>query len=142
MKSAASKPEERVRQALVRWLIEGLRVPPRLIAVEYSLSALDPSCRHRADVVVWEPAGKKGGLRPWLLAECKAPGIALGDRVADQVRKYAERILAVHVLVTNGLGTRYFRLGAGKYGEIKNLPHFSAEPGIRDGSRRERTRSA
>jgi hypothetical protein len=121
-KPVASGPEEKVRQALVRWLIDGLKVPPRLISVEYSLSALDPSCRKRADIVVWEPAGKSGGLKPWLLAECKAPGIALDDRVADQVRRYAERIKAAFVLVTNGGETRYFRMAEGKYAEIGALP--------------------
>ncbi len=120
----ASQPEERVRQALVRWLIEKLEVPPRLIAVEYSLSALDPTCRHRADVVVWEPAGKSGGLKPWLLAECKAPGIKLDERVADQVRRYAERIKAANVLVTNGEVTRYFKMDGREYREISALSPF------------------
>ena len=123
-KPVASGPEERVRQALIRWLIEKLHAPPRLIAVEYSLSALDPACRKRADLVVWEPAGRAGGLRPWLLAECKAPGIALDERVADQVRRYAQRIRAAYVLLTNGETTRYFRMGEGKYGEIPALPAF------------------
>lgn len=123
-KTLAARPEENVRQALVHWLMEKAKVPPRLISVEYSLSALDPLCRKRADVVVWEPGGKEGGLRPWLLVECKAPGIKLGEMVADQIRRYAEKIHATHVLVTNGSVTRYFKLGQGKYEEIENLPKF------------------
>jgi hypothetical protein len=125
-KSVLAQPEEKVRQSLVRWLIETVKVPARLIAVEYSLSALDKGCRKRADVVAWRPGGVqgKGGLVPWLLAECKAPGIPLGDSVADQVRGYAEKIRARYVLITNGTRTRYFQTGEGRYDEIAKLPEF------------------
>jgi hypothetical protein len=75
--------------------------------------------------VVWKPAGNTGGLRPWLLAECKAPGIKLDDRVADQVRRYAQNIRAEHVLLTNGTETRCFRLESGKYQNMESLPVFS-----------------
>ena len=124
-KTVAAKPEEQVRQALTRWLMEQAKVPPRLLSVEYSLSALDPSCRKRADVVVWTPGGRLGGLVPWLLAECKAPGIPLNDSVADQVRRYAEKIHASFVLITNGESTRYFKLGPARYDEIERLPSFT-----------------
>ena len=123
-KQVAAKPEEKVRQALVRWLLDEAKIPPRLISVEYSLSALDPLCRKRADIVVWQPGGKEGGLRPWLLVECKAPGIPLNDLVSDQVRRYAAKIRAAFVLVTNGAVTRYFRLGRGRYEEIERLPGY------------------
>jgi hypothetical protein len=123
-KAVSTKPEEQVRQALTQWLLEKAHVPSRLISVEYSLSALDPSCRKRADIVVWKPGGKEGGLLPWLLVECKAPGILLDDSVADQVRRYAEKIRASFVLITNGETTRYFKLGEKKYKEIERLPVF------------------
>jgi hypothetical protein len=118
-------PEERVRQALLRWLVEQIGAPPRLIAVEYPLSALDAGSRKRADVVVWK-TDAAGGLKPWLLAECKAPGVRLTEAVADQVRRYAEKIRAGHVLVTNGKESRCFRLEGGRYAEIEGLPGFPA----------------
>ena len=123
-KKVAAKPEEQVRQALVRWLMADIKIPPRLISVEYSLSALDRSCRKRADIVAWKPGGKDGGLVPWLLVECKAPGIPLADNVADQVRRYAEKIRAAFVLITNGGTTRYFKLKEDRYEEIERLPKF------------------
>ncbi len=130
----AAKPEEQVRQALVRWLLDEAKIPPRLISVEYSLSALDPTSRKRADIVVWKPGGtlrqaqgeQHGGLVPWLLGECKAPGILLDDKVADQVRRYAETIHAAFVLVSNGRTTRFFKLAKGKYGEVAGLPLFTS----------------
>jgi hypothetical protein len=124
-KAVRALPEERVRLQLVEWLTGTLGVPSRLIAVEYALSQLDPRSRKRADVVVWRPSsGTSGGLSPWLLAECKAPGVALTQAAVDQVRRYAEMIRAEHVVLTNGTGTRCYRLSDGRYIEIENLPRF------------------
>jgi len=121
-------PEERVRQSLLRWLIGEVGVPARLIAVEYPLAALDSRDRKRADVVVWRAAGAgKGGLSPWLMAECKAPGVRLTEAVADQVRGYAAKVRASHVLVTNGSDTRTFVLAEGRYEESSGLPGFQAD---------------
>ena len=129
-RKAADFPEERVRRGLVEWLTVTAGVPARLLAVEYSLSALDPTRRDRADVVVWRPmekGGLKGGLVPWLLAECKAPGVTLGEATADQVRRYAGEIRAEHVLLTNGKETRCFRLDGSRYVEREGLPRFPSE---------------
>jgi hypothetical protein len=140
-KSVRALPEEHVRLHLVEWLVREAGVPPRLIAVEYSLSNLDPRSRKRADVVVWRPVeasvsgavAEKGGLRPWLLAECKAPGVALTEVVADQVRRYAAKIRADHVLITNGIETRCFQLANKVYEGSSNLPRF---PGSSKGGQR------
>jgi hypothetical protein len=125
-KNLKALPEERVRQSLLRWLVEEIGAPRRLIALEYPLSTLNPASRKRADAVVWRAAGAEGGLRPWLLAECKAPGVRLTDAVADQVRGYAEKVRAEYVLVTNGKDTRCFRLRADAYAVIDGLPQFPA----------------
>lgn len=122
-------PEEQVRRQLVDWLVEQAGVPARLIAVEYSLSNLDPRSRKRADVVVWRPAESGGGLHPWLLAECKAPGVPLREAVVDQVRGYAEKIRADYVLLTNGTETPCFRLGNAGYLGVSGLPHFPKNRG-------------
>ena len=123
-KNLKALPEEKVRQALLRWLKEQLRVPESLTAVEYPLSALDRSTRKRADVVAWRPGG--AGLRPWLLAECKAPSVRLTEAVADQARGYAAAVRAEHVLLTNGAETRCYRLEGDRYVEIAGLPIFPA----------------
>ena len=107
------------------WLVDACRVPARLIAVEYALSHLAPGCRKRADLVVWRPDGAApGGLSPWLLAECKAPGVPLTQRVADQARGYAARVHAEHVLLTNGAVTRIFARRGVEYVPIEHLSGF------------------
>lgn len=128
-RDAADLPEERVRRGLVDWLVREAGVPARLLAVEFPLASLDPSRRDRADVVVWRPSPEaSGGLRPWLLAECKAPAIALGEATADQARRYAGKIRAEHVLLTNGADTRCYRLEGGGYVAREGLPPFPAGP--------------
>ena len=126
-KSVRALPEERVRNQLVAWLLRDVGVPARLITVEYSLSGLDPRSRKRADVVVWRPSDS-GGLSPWLLAECKAPGVKLTDRVADQIRRYAEIVQAEHVLLTNGGETLCFTKEGGRYVGRDSLPVFPRAP--------------
>jgi hypothetical protein len=116
-------PEELVRRQLLEWLVNTVGVPRRLIAVEYPLSKLDPRCRKRADLVVWKPS-REGGMEPWLLAECKAPGVKLVDGVADQVRGYAEKVRAEHVLLTNGSEVRMYRRAENQYDETGGLPVF------------------
>lgn len=125
-KNVKALPEERIRSQLVRWLVESARVPARLISVEYVLRLPDSNRHGRADVVVWIPAGGGGGLRPWLLAECKAPGIVLDAGVADQVRRYAQSARAEHVLLTNGSETRIFSLRNDRYVETEGLPFYPA----------------
>lgn len=128
-RAVSDLPEERVRRGLVDWLLKEAGVPARLLTVEFPLSSLDPSRRDRADVVVWRPAsGEAGGLSPWLLAECKAPGVALGEATADQARRYAGGIRAEHVLLTNGTDTRCFRLQGDGYVARAGLPRFPAGP--------------
>jgi hypothetical protein len=124
-KNVAALPEERVRRQLVDWLVSAIGVPPRLISVEYSLSKLDPRCRKRADVVVWRPSARSGGLEPWLLAECKAPGIQLNESVADQARGYAAKVRAEHVLITNGERTFCHILRGSAYQPIQALPRYT-----------------
>lgn len=142
-KDVRALPEERVRRQLVDWLITTVGVPQRLVSVEFALSQLDPTSRRRADVVVWRPghsvdlvgevlntdAGSTNqatpvGLNPWLLAECKAPGVALAEAVADQVRSYAQRIRAEHILVTNGAETQIFRLVGERYEAVAGLSFY------------------
>jgi hypothetical protein len=128
-KNVRALPEELVRHQLVEWLVGVVGVPRRLVAVEYPLSNLDPRSRKRADVVVWQPSENDGGMRAWLLAECKAPSVRLSIAVADQVRGYAEKIRAEFVLLTNGNEVRIFRRVGSRYGEVEGVPLFSTIAG-------------
>lgn len=89
-------PEEEVRRRVVRYLTERLSVPAKLIVEEHPVMLNGQS--QRADIVVFDPS-----LRPWLVVECKAPDVPLGQDVLDQVVRYNSVLGASQVVITNGL---------------------------------------
>ena len=85
-KEVPATPEEHVRQATVRYLIDVVKVPEHLIAVEFPLSSIDAKTADRVDIMVHNFRAGAPLAKPWLLVECKAPGeytwpLALGDAV-------------------------------------------------------------
>lgn len=112
-------PEEWVRQHTVRYLVEAHDCPPGLIAVEktFALNGLSK----RADVVVYDRRG-----RPVLVAECKAPTIALQQETFDQAARYNMVLRAPHLLVTNGLEhfACHVDFAAQDYSFLEQLPLY------------------
>lgn len=121
-RNVPATPEEGVRQAVIRWLIDVLRVPPNLMAVEFSLAALEPGNLRRADVAVWTPGA--GQLAPWLLVECKAPTVPIGDATALQAADYLRKIPCAYVMLSNGKDSRYLEKQGGGYRLIASLPFY------------------
>ncbi len=89
-------PEEWVRQHFVQYLIREHDVPRGLVAVEHAFT--DRQMPRRADVVVHDRRGA-----PLLIAECKAPGVAIGQDTFDQVARYNRVLRVPYLVVTNGL---------------------------------------
>lgn len=109
MRPARGNPEEPVREALVRHLVEDLDVPRTCLRVEMALTPWDRRIRDRVDVVVFSASG--GSAVPVLLAECKAPEIPLDSDVAAQVRRYL-RVLPAHwAVVSNGRQIMSWKVG-------------------------------
>lgn len=125
-KAVADTPEERVRQAVLGWLVGDLGVPARLIAVEAGLSIFEPGNRHRVDIAVMQPGG--GGLAPWLLVECKAPDCPVDGKTADQLARYLRVLPARLVMATNGVSMHLRALEAGKYRVLEALPPYPIRP--------------
>lgn len=88
--------EEWVRQNFVRYLVEEKHFPASLISVERSLRFNRQD--FRADAVVFSTAG-----RPLLVIECKAPEVAVSQKVFDQIVRYNVEFQVDFLIVTNGL---------------------------------------
>ncbi len=118
-------PEEWVRQHLIRTLTEALGYPLGLLAVEKKLDAVGGP--RRADLVVWG-RGPGGQHQPLLIAECKAPTVALTQTVFDQVSRYNTVTLAPHLVVTNGQAHYCWRVdrAAGTFHFLDAIPPFRA----------------
>jgi hypothetical protein len=121
-RQVAATPEEEVRQALIRYLIDTVGVPANLIGVEFSLSVLEPGNFHRVDLVAWRPG--EGQLVPWLLVECKEPKTRIDDEVAWQAAGYLKRIPCAYVMLTNGRDTRVLERAGEGYVMAAGLPYF------------------
>lgn len=123
-KHVPATPEEGVRQAVLRYLIDTLRVPMNLIGVEFSLASIDSGNLRRVDIVVWRPG--KSLLVPWLLVECKEPRVRIDDEVAFQAADYLRKIPSRFVMLTNGRDNRYLERYEGDYRLVAGIPYFNA----------------
>ncbi len=88
------EPEEWVRQHLLHYLVE-LGWPLGRTLVE--MPAKFGQARGRIDVAILDERGQ-----PALIAECKAPSIALTQATLDQLGRYQLDAKAHHLIATNG----------------------------------------
>lgn len=97
-KWVALTPEEWVRQHLIHFLRDHRGWSQTLMAVEKNIKL--NGLNRRPDIVVYAT-----GMKPALLAECKAPDVAISQAVLDQAVMYNRALGVSYVLVTNGLHT-------------------------------------
>jgi hypothetical protein len=113
-------PEEWVRQHLVNYLVTQKGFPASLISLEAGLKYNE--LKKRTDVVVYNKLGK-----PFMILECKAPEIAITQKVIEQVSMYNKTIGASFLCVTNGL-KHYcwsFNILAQKFEFLQQIPDFT-----------------
>ena len=94
-KWVALTPEEWVRQRLLLQFTEALQIPAAWIAVEKEIVV--NGLRKRYDVLVHDASGN-----PWIMVECKAPDVWLGQSVWEQLLRYHIRIPVPYLIITNG----------------------------------------
>ncbi|MBE2185409.1 MAG: type I restriction enzyme HsdR N-terminal domain-containing protein [Rhodothermales bacterium] len=115
-------PEEWVRQHLIRFLADHRGYPLELMAVEKAFPY--HGLMRRADLVAYG-----SGLKPLVIAECKAPAVALDQRTAEQVARYNTTVGATLWLLTNGL--RHFVGTASPVRLLADIPpREAAEQGL------------
>lgn len=93
-------PEETVRQRMISYLINELKVPDYMILVEEHLSKYNISSNRRADIIVHGSA--KNTDYPVLIVECKAPEVFLDEKAHNQVFDYCDALGADYAVVCNG----------------------------------------
>ncbi|MEG1864107.1 MAG: type I restriction enzyme HsdR N-terminal domain-containing protein [Alistipes sp.] len=112
-------PEEWVRQHLIAYLIAACGVPSKRIVQEYAVAVNGQP--QRADVVV---VGDRA--EPLLLAECKAPEVAIGESTLAQAVRYNSVLGARYLVLTNGLKHYCYEYCDGRYAPLKGFPNFTA----------------
>jgi hypothetical protein len=112
-------PEEVVRQLWIIYLVEYLKLNPKLIAIEraFTINLLNK----RFDLVIFSNT-----THPILLAEFKAPGIKITQSAFDQIAQYNMALQVPYSLVSNGMQHFCFQVDDEKKGFVwqKELPVF------------------
>ena len=117
-------PRETVRQRVVPYLIEELRVPTEMIRIGEKLSDYGLNFRHRADIVVERFDRAENVLRPLAVVECKALETPLNEAALNETFDYAEKLGCDYCLLTNIDASICFYLGAENYVELDTLPTY------------------
>lgn len=112
-------PEEWVRQHFVQYLINQKNYPKTLIKLEGGLRL--NGMPRRSDIVVFNKHGDK-----ILMVECKAPSVAINQKVFDQVARYNMAHKIDLLAVTNGLQHYYCTIDFvnESYRFIEELPAY------------------
>ena len=118
-KYVAFSPEEWVRQNFVAWLINERHYPAGLIAIEKEL--LVNKLKKRYDIVIYNCKHI-----PSILVECKAPGIAVSQKVFEQAARYNLALKVSYLIVTNGITHYccYIDVENGTYSFQEHIPFY------------------
>ena len=114
----ALTPEEEVRQKVLYLLVEHLKVPAGLLAVEYSVKV--NGMDKRADAVVF---GNEG--LPLMIVECKAPTVELTQAVLEQALRYHSALHPKYLLLTNGTITYCYKAENQALRPLDHLPDYA-----------------
>lgn len=109
--------EEWVRQNFVAYLIQTLRYPASLIALEKEIYLND--LKKRFDILVYDKDHK-----PRMLVECKAPQILLSEDVLQQALRYNISVPVNYIVITNGEATTGWEKHEGQLKLLESLPAF------------------
>ena len=107
--------EEWVRQNFIQFLVQEMKYPIELIAVEKEMQLGE--LRKRFDILVYDRNHK-----PWMLVECKAGEITLDEKVLMQVLRYNISMPANFLVITNGHFTYAWEKTDGELKEVLQMP--------------------
>lgn len=110
-------PEEWVRQHWINFLVNHHDFPGGLFSLEKGLKY--NQLQKRTDLVVFGRDSK-----PYLLVECKAPGIKINENTLSQAMAYNAKLNCPHLILSNGLVHLYFEYSTdeGRFVQRKNPP--------------------
>jgi hypothetical protein len=111
-------PEEWVRQNFIQYMLQVKKYPASYIAVERRMKLAEVN--KRFDLLVYDHTA-----RPWLMVECKAPGIKIDSRVIWQAFHYNIAIPVKYLVLTNGEQCYGYVKEATDFAEIQALPVYN-----------------
>lgn len=110
-------PEEWVRQNFLQYLLKVEKYPMGLLAVEKKIDVIGLS--KRFDILVYDIS-----INPFLMVECKAPYIQLGEATLHQVLRYNIALPVPYCCITNGVESYLWYKKDGELVEVDSFPNF------------------
>jgi hypothetical protein len=107
--------EEWVRQNFIQYLVQEMKYPAALMAVEKEIQLGD--LKKRFDILVYDK-----GHQPWMLIECKAGDVKPDEKVFEQVLRYHISVSADFLVITNGHFTYAWQKTGKELKEVLQLP--------------------
>jgi hypothetical protein len=109
-------PEEWVRQNTLQYLIQEMKYPASLIAIEKEIALGE--LKKRFDILVYKES------KPWMVIECKEMNVPISENVLRQVLNYNISLKASFLLITNGKTHFGFDIRANDPLVIEAFPTF------------------
>jgi hypothetical protein len=103
-------PEEWVRQNFVQYLVQVMKYPATLIALEKVITLGE--LKKRFDILVYDSQHQ-----PWMIVECKEMNVKMDEPVLQQALRYNISVPVRYIIITNGTNT----YGWERDGELKML---------------------
>ena len=125
-KEIKATPEEAIRQKVVDWLLREKKVPAHLLETEFALRNIVPNNADRVDILVHNFRAGASVQEPWLLVECKRPGVDSPALLQVQINKYLRILTPKFIMLALGESAIFLALNADKksYHRIENLADF------------------
>ncbi|MBT9483586.1 type I restriction enzyme HsdR N-terminal domain-containing protein [Sediminibacterium sp.] len=108
--------EEWVRQNWLNYLIEVMKYPASLIAVEKEIHLGE--LKKRVDILVYKNSA------PWILIECKEQDVTLSEQTIKQILSYQIVLQTGVLIVSNGNDTNAFQINGAQIQQITQLPIY------------------
>ncbi|MBL0234640.1 MAG: type I restriction enzyme HsdR N-terminal domain-containing protein [Chitinophagaceae bacterium] len=112
-------PEEWVRQNFLQYLLQVMKYPSTLVAIEKGI--LLGEVKKRFDLLVYD-----NEHRPWMLIECKSMDILLSEETLQQALRYNSSVQVRYIIITNGNDCYAWQKQGNDLELIDRLPAFGS----------------
>lgn len=110
-------PEEWVRQHFLNLIIHHLGYPKGMMRLEHSMNYFKNV--KRSDITVLD---REGGIH--MLVECKAPTVAIDQKVLNQVSEYNKVLNSKYIAISNGLKHFIWEKKGSSLNQISSFPEY------------------
>lgn len=119
-------PEETVRQKVISYILNKLKVPSNVVRIEEHLSHYGVESKRRADIIIDRYDSDQQTFFPLCIIECKAPQIMLDEKAQIQMMDYCDLLGCDYGMVTNGHDTLCYHYSEQekRYEQIDSLPDY------------------